>query len=97
MVTMRYGDLAAPVATNFTYDADGKIVFTKGINPNAIKLTISGKNGELKGSFLATAGRQGLEEEARGRGVAERECGAGHVPARPDQTGSTKSGSVSLP
>ena len=38
--------------TNFLWDDFNKLIFTKGYNTNNVKLSVSMKDGEFKGSFL---------------------------------------------
>jgi hypothetical protein len=97
LVTMASVDLTGgPVATNFWYDpATSKIVFTKANNPNSIKLSISGKSGELKGSFLAAPPDKTSKRKIAGAVLQNANVARGLFPPGPIQSG-TASGTVEV-
>jgi hypothetical protein len=97
-VLIQDGDLGSPITQAFTYDATSmKVLFAKTNNPNQVKLTISGKDGSVKGSFLAIAGDKNSKKMLAGAVLQNEEEATGMFPPSPDQIGSTKSGSFMLP
>jgi hypothetical protein len=97
-VTIEDGDLTEPITQAFTYDATSmKVLFVKTNNPNSVKLTISGKDGSVKGSFLADAGDKNTKKKLAGAVLQNADEARGMFPPGPKQAGSTKSGSFSLP
>jgi len=97
-VTIEDGDLTEPITQAFTYDATSmKVLFVKTNNPNQVKLTISGKDGSVKGSFLADAGDKNSKKKLAGAVLQNADEARGMFPPGTKQAGSTKSGSFSLP
>jgi hypothetical protein len=97
-VQIEDGDLTGPITQAFTYDTTSmKVLFVKTNNPNQVKLSISGKDGSVKGSFLAAPPDKNSKKKLAGAVLQNVDLAAGMFPPGTKQAGSTKSGKFSLP